>query len=1178
MTPGFVHLRLHTEYSLADSVIRVADLMQAACKLDMPALALTDQGNLFALIKFYEEAQDAGIKPLVGADLRVRDGDNGETALITLLCCDHKGYLNLSALITRSYLEGQTRGQPLVEREWFAERSNGLIALSGGREGDVGRALLAGRDVDARTRLAVWQKLFPGRYYLELQRTGRESEAEYLDAAVHLAATEAVPVVATNDVRFITADDFEAHEARVCIQEGRVLDDPRRPKLYSEQQYLKSAAEMAELFADLPEALENSVEIAQRCNLTLELGKNYLPAFPVPEGHTVESFLKSEAERGLKLRLEKILAKAGAQREAREREYRERLDLELGVIAGMGFPGYFLIVADFIRWARENGVPVGPGRGSGAGSLVAYSLAITDLDPIEHDLLFERFLNPERVSMPDFDVDFCMEGRDRVIDYVSERYGHKRVSQIITYGSMAARAVVRDVGRVLGHPYGYVDKLAKLIPMELGVTLDKALEDVSELAELYRSDDEMHQLIDLAKRLEGLARNAGKHAGGVVIAPTELTDFTPLYCEAGGSHPVTQLDKDDVEAVGLVKFDFLGLRTLTIIDRAVRTINVERAERGEPSLDISALPMDDTATYTLLKRCQTTAVFQLESRGMRDLVRRLQPDRFEDIVALVALFRPGPLQSGMVDDFINRKHGKQKVDYPHPKLEPILKHTYGVILYQEQVMQIAQVLAGYTLGGADLLRRAMGKKKPEEMAKQRSIFTDGAIKNGVEGALATYIFDLMEKFAGYGFNKSHSAAYALLSYQTAWLKAHYPAAFMAAVLSSDMDHTDNVVTFIHECRQMELTILPPDINRSSYRFAVADAETIRYGLGAIKGVGFAAIEGVLVERETNGLFKDQQDVCRRIDLQKVNKRVLEAMIRAGAMDGLGPNRATLMARLPDALGLAQQHSRASEAGQNDMFGLAAAAAPDKPAASTVSLPDWDEDERLRGENETLGLYLTGHPINRHVKELKEVVSDPLGDLASESPPPEPSGERNYAYSPPRNVTIAGLLLGVRKKGNRVILTLDDNTGRMEVVFFEDGFAKYRNVALKDRILVVEGNCSFDSFNNTWRINKVRDMYDMDALRERRVSRMDIVWDADTAPPDFAAKLKEQLKPHLGGRCAVWVHFRGAAGRAPLSLGDAWRVHPVEALTRRLEGWVGPDKLALQYASRPMARPAEAVGA
>ena len=1174
MSPRFVHLRLHTEYSLADSVIRVPELMEAVKAAGMPAVGVSDLGNLFALIKFYREAQHAGLKPIVGADLHVREGDNGEATLITLLCCDHAGYLNLSALITRSYLEGQTRGRPLLEREWFTGRSGGLIALSGGREGDVGKALLAGRDAEAHARLAAWRGLFPDRFYMELQRTGRDQEAEYLEAAVRMAAATGVPVVASNDVRFIAPDDFEAHEARVCIQEGRVLDDPRRPRLYSQQQYLKTPAEMAELFSDIPEALENSVEIARRCNLRLELGKNYLPAFPVPEGFTTDSYLRAEAEKGLKPRLAKVLAKAGVNRAEVERDYKARLELELGVIIGMKFAGYFLIVADFCDWARHHGVPVGPGRGSGAGSLVAWCLGITDLDPIEFDLLFERFLNPERVSMPDFDVDFCMEGRDRVIDYVSDRYGHARVSQIITYGSMAARAVVRDVGRVLGHPYGYVDKIAKLIPMELEITLDKALADVDELSQLYESDDELHALIDLAKRLEGLARNAGKHAGGVVIAPTALTDFTPLYCEAGGTHPVTQLDKDDVEAAGLVKFDFLGLRTLTIIDWAVRNINVGRAERGEQPLDISALPMDDVATYGLLKRCQTTAVFQLESRGMRDLIGRLKPDRFEDIVALVALFRPGPLQSGMVDDFINRKHGA-KVDYPHPKLEPILKPTYGVILYQEQVMQIAQVLAGYTLGGADLLRRAMGKKKPEEMAKQRSIFTGGAIKNGVEGHLATYIFDLMEKFAGYGFNKSHSAAYALLSYQTAWLKAHYPAEFMAAVLSSDMDHTDNVVGFIHECRQIDINILAPQVNHSEYKFTVADAQTIRYGLGAIKGVGLAAIEGLLAERQANGSFKDLEDLCRRMDLQKVNKRVLEAMIRAGALDGLGPNRATLMARLPEALAAAQQQTRASEAGQNDMFGVAAAAAPAAhQAAAATSLPDWDEAERLRNENETLGLYLTGHPITRYKRELQQALGDTsLGDLISESPPP-PSRDGERVYTRPRNVTVYGLLIGVRKKGNRVILTLDDNTGRMEVVFFEDGFAKFKQVALKDRILAVEGGFSYDEFNRAWRISKVKDMYDLDTLRQRRLSRLDITLDKARLTPEFIKALQTALRSDRDGRVAIRIQVRsieqGLKVLTPLPNLDNWRIQPSEALIRSLDALLGPDELILSYAPRSAA--------
>ena len=1176
MAPRFVHLRLHSEYSLVDSVIRIPDLLDAVIAANMPAVALTDQGNLFALVKFYKQAQAQGIKPLIGADMRVHDADTGLPSTLTLLCCDDTGYRNLSTLITRSYVEGQQRGLPTLQREWFQGHNDGLIALSGARAGDIGRALLAGRHEQAQTLLGGWLKLFPEHFYIELQRTGREGEEQYLHAAVQLAGERGVPVVATNDVRFLKAQDFEAHEARVCIQQGRTLNDPRRPREYSDRQYLRSAAEMLQLFADLPEALENSVEIARRCNFTLRMGENFLPAYPVPAGQTMEGFLRAEAEAGLEQRLAMLHAAA------RARPYRERLALELDVILRMGFAGYFLIVADFIRWAKHNGVPVGPGRGSGAGSLVSYALGITDLDPLEHDLLFERFLNPERVSMPDFDVDFCMEGRDRVIDYVSERYGRERVSQIITYGSMAARAVVRDVGRVLGHPYGYVDKIAKLIPtgpQNLSITLDDALKQESELRKLYESEDEVHQLIELAKSLEGLARNAGKHAGGVVIAPSALTEFTPLYCEQGGEHPVTQLDKDDVEAVGLVKFDFLGLRTLTIIDWAVQTINRERAGNGEPLLDITTLPTNDAATYDLLKRCQTTAVFQLESRGMKDLIRRLKPDRFEDIVALVALFRPGPLQSGMVDDFINRKHGRQKVDYPHPKLVSILKPTYGVILYQEQVMQIAQVLAGYTLGGADLLRRAMGKKKPEEMAQQRDIFVKGALDAGVTQRLATHIFDLMEKFAGYGFNKSHSAAYALLSYQTAWLKAHFPAAFMAAVLSSDMDHTDKVVTLIDECRSMDLTILPPDINHSGYKFTVAGKDAIRYGLGAIKGVGLAAIEGVIAERERNAMFVDLEDFCRRVDLQKANRRVIEAMIRAGAMDTLGHNRATLMTRLPRALAVAEQGTRASEAGQDDLFGLVASAASmAKRVQAQDAVADWDENERLRGERDTLGLYLTGHPITRYLRDIERVVTAPIGELVSESPP-ESNGERGFGYSASaRNVIVAGLIMDLRKRGGRVSLILDDRTGRIEAMLFEETFNRFRQLAVKDNLVVVEGRLAFDEFINGWRVT-TKDMYGVDALRERYVRRLDINWNPQRgAAGEFPARLRDALKPHLGGHCSVWVRYRGAGASVPVCLGDAWRVHPSEALTQRLEAWLGAEQAVLHYGGRPITAPAVAAGA
>ncbi|MCB1750348.1 MAG: DNA polymerase III subunit alpha [Gammaproteobacteria bacterium] len=1175
--PAFVHLCVHSEYSLVDGLVRIKPLVKAAATAGMPAVAVTDQGNLFALVKFYKAARSAGVKPLIGVDACIRDdADSGNPFRMVLLVQNNQGYRNLIRLVSRSYREGQHLGRPLLEREWLDQQScSGLIALSGGRLGDVGRSLLNGNREESRSLLAGWLRIFGDRYYLELQRTGREYEEDCLHASVELAREFELPVVATNDVRFLDPEDFEAHEVRVCIHDGRTLDDPRRQRLYSPQQHLRTPEQMAKLFADLPEALANSVEIAKRCTLELSLGENYLPDFALPQGMTVEEYFSRQSYQGLEWRLQNLGKKSEGDFAELGKRYRERLQLELDVINQMGFPGYFLIVADFIQWARDNDVPVGPGRGSGAGSLVAYALRITDLDPIEHDLLFERFLNPERVSMPDFDIDFCMDKRDRVIEYVANRYGRDSVSQIITYGSMAAKAVVRDVGRVLGHPYGFTDRIAKMVPFEIGMTLSRALTESEDLSQAYRSDEEVTQLIDMARKLEGLARNAGKHAGGVVISPTVLTDFTPLYCEPGGANLVTQFDKDDVEQVGLVKFDFLGLRTLTIVDWALKSVNRDRREQGLEQIDITAVPMDDEASFNMLKRCETTAVFQLESRGMKELIKKLQPDCFEDITALVALFRPGPLQSGMVDDFIARKHGQQEVVYPHADLEPILKPTYGVILYQEQVMQIAQVLAGYSLGGADLLRRAMGKKKPAEMAKQRTVFVQGAVSRGVDADTATYIFDLMEKFAGYGFNKSHSAAYALVSYQTMWLKAHYPAAFMAAVLSADMDNTDKVVTLIEECRSMKLTVNPPHVNHSGFKFTVAGDDTIVYGLGAIKGVGESAIESIISARDNAEPFRDLFDFCRRIELRKVNKRVLESLIRAGALDQLGTNRATLMAQLALALKMAEQQHSMQAAGQDDLFGIASSAS--QMMADQVvqgEAEEWVDELRLQGEKETLGLYLTGHPIDRYLAEFTGLGITPIASLSLEK-----GNGKDYRRRSQR-VMVAGLSVSVShrktQRGRMASILLDDRSGRIEATLFSEACETYAELLTVDRVLVVIGNLSHDEYRGGLSI-RVDQVVAFEQVRATNAGSINIkideqrLHDRNVAAAEYILELEHVLSAYRGGDCPLHVTYEVKDASVVLALGDDWRVQPTDELIRRLERITRPGKIEVKYGQKARQR-------
>jgi len=1148
---NFVHLHVHTEFSLVDGIVRIKPLMEAVANTGMPAVALTDQSNLFAMVKFYRAALAAGIKPIIGVEILIHpETERIPPSRIVLLCQNHEGYLNINRLITRSYLEGQHRGIPMIEKSWLSGSTDGLIALSAGRNGDIGQALLANDQQQAADLLDNWVSLFPDRFYLELQRTGREHEEHYLHAAVDLATEKGIPVVATNDVRFIEHGDFEAHEARVCIHDGRALNDSRRPHIYSNQQYLRSAEEMCELFSDIPEAIENSVLIAKRCNIELKLGTYFLPDFPVPEGLDINQFLIQESEAGLEKRIAQLEHIDGEFSAEKRQAYFDRLKIELDVIISMGFPGYFLIVADFIKWAKNNDVPVGPGRGSGAGSIVAYALFITDLDPIKYELLFERFLNPERVSMPDFDVDFCMDGRDRVIDYVARTYGRDKVSQIITYGTMAAKAVIRDAGRVLGHPYGFVDPIAKLIPFEIGITLTKALEQEEELRRRYEEDDEVHGLIDLALSLEGITRNAGKHAGGVVISPTALTDFLPLYCEQGSESIVSQLDKDDVESIGLVKFDFLGLRTLTIIDWAVKTVNRDRERAGEPLLILEELTTDDPETFALLKKCETTAVFQLESRGMKELIKKLQPDNFEEIIALVALFRPGPLESGMVDDFISRKHGA-KVEYPFAELEEVLGPTYGVIVYQEQVMQISQIIGNYSLGGADLLRRAMGKKKPEEMAKQRSIFMSGASELGFDEKKAGELFDLMEKFAGYGFNKSHSAAYALVSYQTAWLKAHYPAAFMAAVLSSDMDNTDKVVTLIDECRTMKLKVLPPNVNTCDYMFKSNGEKEIFYGLGAIKGVGEAALESVIKERGENGLFSDVFDFCRRVDSRKLNRRVLEALIRAGALDGLGPNRATLMASLSLALQSADQFLKDQARGQNDLFG---GPIEEEQITSFDDQEDWSEKERLEAEKETLGLYLTGHPIARYEKELARFVSTRLADI-------QPSRDK-------QEQTVAGLVVGLQtrntKTGGRIgFMTLDDRSGRLEVAAFTDVYAQFQDLIAKDRLLVIKGPVAEDDYSGGLRLRATQ-IYDIDQARENYSRQLVIRVPADKAGNGFVESLEHVLAPFKNGQCPVCIDYQRPDLSTRLLLGEEWRIHPTDELLLQLRKLAGNEQVEILY--------------
>jgi DNA polymerase-3 subunit alpha len=1201
--PSFVHLRLHSEYSITDGMLRIDEAVAAAKSDGMPALALTDLSNFSGLVKFYKATRGKGIKPVAGIDVFItNEADRDRPYRLLLLCQSTDGYLRLCRLLSRAYLSNQYQERPELRREWFSEEgTDGLIALSGAHLGDVGSALMTGNAALARQFAKAWAALFENRYYIEVQRAGFADEEAYIHAALPLAAELDLPVVATHPVQFLSLEDFKAHEARVCIAEGYVLNDKRREKAFTTQQYFRTQAEMAELFADLPEALQNSVEIAKRCNLTLVLGRPQLPDFPTPNGVSLDDFLLSESERGLAQRMA-LLYPDEAERLAKMPQYHERLLFEINTIIKMGFPGYFLIVADFIRWAKAyrteafpNGVPVGPGRGSGAGSLVAYCLLITDLDPLRYELLFERFLNPERVSMPDFDVDFCQDGRELVIDYVKQKYGAACVSQIATFGTMASKAVIRDVGRVMEFPYGLCDRLSKLIPLEgvKPVSLTKAREMEPEINATAESEEGVPELLELAIRLEDLTRNVGMHAGGVVIAPGKLTDFCPLYCADGGASVVSQFDKDDVEAIGLVKFDFLGLRTLTIIDWAVRHIHRLEQERGasvpspQPSpggggsnrsplplagegageraapvsplsFSIESIPLDDKASYDLLKKCNTTAVFQLESRGMKDLIKRLQPDTFEDIVALVALFRPGPLESGMVDDFINRKHGKATADYFHPDLEVSLKPTYGVIVYQEQVMQISQIIGGYTLGGADMLRRAMGKKDPVEMARQRDIFVAGAVNREIDKDLATRLFDLMEMFAGYGFNKSHSAAYALVAYQTAYLKAHHPAAFMAATLSGDLDNTEKVRTFYADTLQQGIEILLPDVNSSGYAFSPVDEKTIAYGLGAIKGTGEAAIESI-VRARVSGPFKDLFDFCRRVDKRAVNRRTIETLIRAGAFDSISDHRAALMAGVDAALASADQQARAIN--QDSLFGEDDADAV--LIEQKLDVPRWTLREQLAFEKTSLGIYLGGHPYQEYQKELANFVRVKLGDLN-----PAFVGKTNGSgYGARRGVPVllAGIVSGLRlqqtRRGRMAVITLDDGSAQVELTVFNEEYEKSRQWIVEDELLVVQGKASLDEYSGNVRVGG-EELYNIAQARSRFAQHLLLQCSGQVS----VAQLAEILKPWREGECKVLINYKNSVAGCELRLGEAWQVTLSDELLQDLRAVLQPESVKVVYSA------------
>lgn len=1216
---AFVHLGIHSEFSISDSIVRIKGLVKQASKDGQKALALTDLSNLFATVKFYRACLGAGLKPIIGTELRV---DNEQTHLL-LLAMNNQGYQNITKLVSLGYTEGLEHGVPIVTEQQVFEMADGVIALIT-EKSHIGQVLTSSAPERVDELIQAWQKVFNDRLYFAVKRTSRKGEDDFIKASIQAGNKFGIPIVAHNDVRFLQPEDFEAHEARVCITNSYVLGDPNRPRDYSEQQYFKSQQEMSELFADLPQIIENTITVAKRCNVQLRLGENFLPDFPIPDDfaqteeaktkypkdNMLDAFFRVVSAEGLEKRLNKLFpietranwadthtTEDGEPQMWDEfrKDYDERLETELNIIIGMGFPGYFLIVMDFIRWSKDNDVPVGPGRGSGAGSLVAYALNITDLDPLHYELLFERFLNPERVSMPDFDIDFCIDGRDRVISYVSDTYGRDAVSQIITFGTMAAKAVVRDVARVQGKSYGLADRISKLIPKTPGISLADAVAEEPLLKDLISNPDNMdyddaNEIWEMAVKLEGVTRNTGKHAGGVLIAPNKITDFSAIYADDEG-HRVSQFDKDDVESAGLVKFDFLGLRNLTVIDAAVKNINHRRAKEGDAPLELEDLPLDDKATYEqVLTEGKTTAVFQLESSGMKKYLKQLKPNNIDDVIAMCALYRPGPLGSGMVEEFIDRKHGIKEVIYDHPYLEPILESTYGVIVYQEQVMQISQAMAGYSLGGADMLRRAMGKKKPEEMAKQREIFLNGAKEKEIDDDIAGSVFDLMEKFAEYGFNKSHSACYGVLAYQTAYLKHYYPAEFMSAVLTSDMNNTDSVVFLVNDCREnFGLTVENPSVNRSEWHFVSENPTNIIYGLGAIKGVGEGAVESIVNARKEGGNFTDLFDFCKRVDTKKVNKRTLEALIYAGCFDDFAKTqnnwtdkhsvydvRGALFEQLPSAVQAADQHRQNSEVGMMDMFAEIDNLSNAPPLSDDIDLI-WTDKKRLKAEKATLGLYLTGHPIDEYREEIDEYIGFKRLDSL------EPTKRRGESS------LFAGLIIDVANFGERIVVTIDDGTSRAEVSCKPKVFEQVKHKLKVDQVIIIKG--SVNEYNG--RIySQIYNAYDMLEARARWLNKISLKIHADdnqsvialknllknqqtkadftsipaVAPDPMQQDLNEEFDAQMShdGCIELSVNVYDFYAIANIAVSDEWRLYPSDDNIMMLKRIIPQENLHWHY--------------